>query len=141
MSLLTGILISILFLVPIAWLTSEFHELKRPLRISLGLISMIAMCCVAYGVGSLGSEFSTNAYFAHSNTQLIDATIRNLEANRQPQVLAAHKTLREQYHPNYENRSHYDTLVDEAVRQMENAPPPASAASALTSPTSVPLPR
>jgi hypothetical protein len=34
-------------------------------------------------------------------------------------VLASLKQLQDQYHPNYENRSHYDELVSQAATQMK----------------------
>ena len=120
MQIAVVLLIILVVVLPFAWLATEFFN-NRPLRIALGIVSIVSCAVCAYNVGNLGGEFNANSYFATANQTLINTTIDELDHSHMPQVLASLRQLQDQYHPNYENRSHYDELVSQAVTQMKMA--------------------
>jgi hypothetical protein len=108
-------------LLPILWLASEFSR-KIWLRLLLGIASMISALVLADNFGDMGGEFRANSYFAKANTRLIGATVSELEHDKSAAVLASLKQLQQHYQPNYENRSHFDELVEAAVKNMQSGP-------------------
>lgn len=109
-----------LFALPIVWLAAEIRG-RLWLRLVLGITTVVAFVVVAHNLGDLGGEWRTNDWFAKTNTKLIDATVSQLDQGNTEAVLASLKNLQKQYHPNYEYRSHFDELVDEAVKNMQSA--------------------
>jgi hypothetical protein len=104
--------------LPAGWLASEFTS-RRWLRLILGIAMLATGVVLAHGLGHTGGEWETNDWFARTNTRLIDATIDRLETGDPQIVLASLKQLRLKYQPNYDTRSHFDELVDEAVKTMQ----------------------
>ena len=117
------LILLIVITLPIAWFSSEFSP-KRWLRLTLGIGALLSSFGVAYLAGSL-EMFSANAWFGSATKALVDTTVTELERGNTQQVLMSLKQLQEQYHPNYEQRSRYDVLVEEAVQRMK-APPSTS---------------
>jgi hypothetical protein len=116
-------LILILVLVvalPIGWLVAEFTA-PRWARVALG----IAAICMCFGVAYVGSSLSRlnyNAWYGGATSDLIDASVEQLEAGNVDHVTATLKQLQNEYQPTYENRAHYDELVDDTVERMKEAP-------------------
>ncbi len=115
------------FVLPFVWIAFEFSS-KRWLRLTLGIASIVTGVVLAQDWGHTTGIWETNAWFAKNNTRLIDATIRQLEAGDSKTVLDSLKQLRQKYYPNYDTRSNFDQLVDEAVKNMQptNATAPAT---------------
>jgi hypothetical protein len=116
-----GLLIGMLAIgVPIAWFASEFQG-RRWLRLVLGSFDILLSFGVAAAVGSL-ERFNSNVWFGNASKNLVDATVAELEAGNRDGVLRSLKTLQQKYSPTYENRSRYDTLIEETVTQMRASP-------------------
>jgi hypothetical protein len=113
----------IVLALPFAWLISEFTD-KRWLRLLLGIATLTVGLVAADGFGNMGGQFEANSWFATNNTRLIDSAVSELERGHADKVLASLKQLQSQYHPNYENRSHFDTLVDQAINTMKSTTQP-----------------
>ncbi len=103
--------------LPIAWFVSEFGN-RRPLRIALGSGAIAASMGVAYLVGHL-SHFQYNAWYGGASKDLIDTTVTQIEDGNIERVMSVLRRLNLDYRPTYENRAHYDELVNEAVSQMK----------------------
>ncbi len=73
---------------------------------------------VACLVGYL-SRFNYNAWYGGASKDLIDTTITQLEDGKIDRVMSVLRRLNLDYQPTYENRAHYDELVNEAVSQMK----------------------
>ncbi|HZW31816.1 MAG TPA: hypothetical protein VFF52_13975 [Isosphaeraceae bacterium] len=104
--------------LPIAWFASEFQN-RRWLRLALGTAAILLSFGIAFAVGSL-ERFNSNAWFGTASKNLIDATITELEAGHEERVLRSLKALQHKYAPTYENRARYDSLIEEAVTQMQS---------------------
>jgi hypothetical protein len=109
-------------LIPICWFASEFQE-KRWLRLTLGSIAIVSCFGVAYLAGQF-ERLNSNAWFGGAMEELINATVAELEAGNQSQVLASLKQMQKRYHPSYENRARYDELVTETVKDMQELKTP-----------------
>jgi hypothetical protein len=73
---------------------------------------------VAYIVGHL-SQLNYNAWYGSASKELVDTTITQIEDGNIDRVMSVLRRLNLDYQPTYENRAHYDKLVNEAVAQME----------------------
>ena len=73
---------------------------------------------IAYLVGHL-SHFNYNAWYGSASKDLVDTTISEIEDGNIDRVMSVLRGLNLEYHPTYENRAHYDELVNEAVSQMK----------------------
>lgn len=111
------IVLLIVIALPIAWLTAEFGK-RRPLRIALGLAAIASAMGVAYLVGHL-SRLNYNAWYGSASKDLIDTTVTQIEDGNIDRVMTVLRRLNLDYQPTYENRAHYDELVNEAVSQMK----------------------
>jgi hypothetical protein len=118
--------LSIVLLLPVAWLVAEIYG-SRWQRVSLGILAILSSFAVAWLVGSL-QMFSANAWFGNATKELVNTTVSELERGRTDQVLASLKELQNHYRPTYDTRSRYDELVDQAVKQMKS-PAPATRSS------------
>jgi len=74
---------------------------------------------VAYLVGDLSSRWTYNAWYGRASKELIDTTVTQIEDGNIDRVMSVLRRLRLDYHPTYENRAHYDELINEAVSQMK----------------------
>jgi hypothetical protein len=111
------IVLLIVVALPIAWLASEFGE-RRPLRIALGVAAIASAMGVAYIVGHL-SRWNYNAWYGYASKELIDTMVTEVEDGNVDRVMSILRRLNLDYQPTYENRAHYDELVNEAVSQMK----------------------
>lgn len=111
---LVGLLIAILLLL---WLWSKFQD-RRWLRITAGSAALVAMCGVAFVVGSL-ERLNSNSWFGSMTKDFVDGTIVGLESGRHPQVLDALRGFQVEYHPTYENRARYDVLVQAYLHRLK----------------------
>jgi hypothetical protein len=102
--------------LPIAWLGSEFGR-RRPIRIALGVAAIASTMGVAYLVGDL-SRWNYNAWYGGASKELIDTTVAQIEDGNIDRVMSVLRRLKLDYRPTYENRAHYDELINEAVSQM-----------------------
>ena len=108
--------------LPIAWLASEFQS-RRWLRILLGSLSLIACVSItALGV-NLYDRLSYNAWYGFASRDLIDTTITEIEGGRTDKLLPALRKLRDEFHPTYENRAHYDDRIRGFVEDVKAAGP------------------
>jgi hypothetical protein len=114
---LAVIVLLIVIGLPIAWLVSEFCK-RRPLRIVLGLAAIASAMGVAYLVGHF-SRFNYNAWYGGASKDLIDTAVTQIEDGNVDRVMSILRRLNLDYQPTYENRAHYDELVNEAVLQMK----------------------
>ena len=73
---------------------------------------------VAYLVGHL-SRFNYNAWYGGASKDLIDTAVTEIEDGNIDRVVSVLRGLNLNYQPTYENRAHYDELVNEAVSQMK----------------------
>jgi hypothetical protein len=110
------VVLALVISMPCFWLASEFRE-RRWVRIGLGVASLTMSFGVAFLAGYL-ERFQSNSWFGTVTKELVDSTIRELEAGNEDRVLAALRGLREKYVPTYENRAGYDELAAEAVAAM-----------------------
>ena len=107
---------------PIGWFVSEFVG-QRWLRMTLGIAAILSSFGVAYLVGQL-DRLNSNSWFGDATQELITATVTELEAGNQNQVLVSLKRLQQKYQPSYENRARYDELVAETVKDMQKPKTP-----------------
>ncbi|MFK7790338.1 MAG: hypothetical protein AB8C95_12705 [Phycisphaeraceae bacterium] len=130
------IIIVLIIAIPIAWLIAEYSA-PRWARLLLGMASILMCFGLAYVVSSL-NRLNYNAWYGSATSDLLDATIENLEAGNTDQVISTLKQLQTEYEPTYENRAHYDELVNDAVQRFKktSANKPALEPSVvLTNPT------
>ncbi|MGE0609075.1 MAG: hypothetical protein AB7O62_18420 [Pirellulales bacterium] len=109
--------------LPLAWLGSEFQS-RRWLRVLLGTLSR-TMCVFLASAFSLLERLSYNAWYGTASAELIDTTIGEIDGGRTEQLLPALRTLRGEFQPTYENKAHYDQLVEQFVQEVEKARTPA----------------
>ena len=103
--------------LPFAWLASEFQS-RRWLRVILGATAILLSFGVAFLVGSF-VRLNYNAWYGGATKTLIDTTIIELQAGNTANVLSSLKRLQAKYEPTYENRGHYDELVNETTAEMQ----------------------
>lgn len=114
------LILVLIIVIPIAWLIAEYSA-PRWARVLLGLASILMCFGVSYVVSSL-SRLNYNAWYGAATSDLLDATIDHLESGNTEHVLSNLKQLRSEYEPTYENRAHYDDLVNEAVQRFQDLP-------------------
>ena len=120
MNALGYLILFLLFALPIAWLVAEF-KFGRTARIIFGLVSLIWVgFCVAALIG-VTTTFQYNIWYGNNTKDLIDASVRQLEAGNTNQVLNAFKNIQASYQPTYENHAKYNLLVSNAVAEMSQA--------------------
>jgi hypothetical protein len=125
MRMLSPIAIIILIAViglPVGWFVSEFRG-GRVLRLTLGCLTILMSFGLAFIVGSL-ERLNSNAWFTGASKELIDASVSQLEAGHTDRVLDSLRQLQAEFHPTYENRGRYDTLVEQAVSRMTSSQMP-----------------
>lgn len=105
----------------VAWLLSEFQPRRWP-RILLGSLSLAMCVFLALGLRVL-ERFNYNAWYGTASAELIDTTISEFEGGRTDRLVPALRELRGEFYPTYENRAHYDQLVEQFVRQVKQPPP------------------
>jgi hypothetical protein len=103
--------------VPIAWLISEFKAERRT-RLVLGVVALSMAFVVAWLAGTF-QRLNYNAWSGAASKDLVDAIVLKLETGDTNKVLEALKGLQSNYQPTYENRAHYDKLVEETVAKMK----------------------
>ena len=103
--------------LPVAWLIAEF-KLKRPVRITLGVLAILCSFGVAAIIGML-SELNYNAWYGSATKDLIDTTVNQIEDGQLDRVMTILRSLNRQYHPTYENRANYRELVEDATARMK----------------------
>jgi hypothetical protein len=113
------LILCLLSVLPIGWLISEFSQL-RALRITLGLASIILACVASYTLASILERFNYNAWYGFASKDLIHSIVEKTEAGEIDQILDVLKKLDKDFYPTYENRAHYDELVDQAVKEMKS---------------------
>lgn len=112
------IVLLIVIALPIGWLASEFGK-RRSLRIAMGIAAIASAMGVAYIVGHL-SHLNYNAWYGAASKDLIETTVTQIEDGNIDRVMSVLRRLKLDYRPTYENRAHYDDLVNEAVTQMKD---------------------
>lgn len=117
MAPLAVLVLLIVIVTPIAWLAAEFTKC-RPLRITLGVAAIASAIGIAYLVGHL-SRLSYNAWYGSASKNLVDTTLTEIEDGNVDRVVSVLRRLNLDYQPTYENRAHYDEVVNEAVSQMK----------------------
>ncbi|HPC61890.1 MAG TPA: hypothetical protein PKX23_14600 [Verrucomicrobiota bacterium] len=122
MSPLGFLLVAAILAVPIAWLVAEFRG-NRPLRITLGLLSLFLVGLCVWGLCSLLTRFNYNAWYGGATGDLIKTSIHQIEDGHLDRVLKVWRGLDQQYQPTYENRAHYNELVEQANRLMSGEQP------------------
>ncbi|MCA9112694.1 MAG: hypothetical protein KDA52_22270 [Planctomycetaceae bacterium] len=103
-------------ILPVAWLGSEFQD-RRGVRIVLGVLSLSLSFVIAISVGSL-QTLNYNAWYGGASSDLISATLVQLDAGEVEKVRSELKVLQEKYRPTYENRADYDDLVRQYVNAL-----------------------
>lgn len=73
---------------------------------------------VAYLVGHL-SRWNYNAWYGGASKDLVETTVTQIEDGNIDRVMSVLRRLNLDYQPTYENRAHYDELVNDAVSQMK----------------------
>jgi hypothetical protein len=117
MNALGYLVLSLLLVLPIAWLFAEL-KLGRTARITLGIISLIWVgFCVAAFIG-VTTTFQYNSWYGNTTKDLVDESVRQLEMGNTNQVLRALINLQTNFQPTYENRARYNFLVSNAVLEM-----------------------
>jgi hypothetical protein len=117
MNALGYLLLFLLFALPIAWLVAEF-KFSRTTRILLGITSFIWIGFCVAGLIGVTTTFHYNIWYGENTKNLVDESVRQLEAGNTNQVLKAFKQLQDSYQPTYENRAKYNLLVSNAVNSM-----------------------
>jgi hypothetical protein len=118
MTTLGYLVLMLLLVLPGAWLFAEFKA-GRSTRILLGVISFIWVGGCAAGLAGLTTTFRYNVGYGGVTRELIDASVRQLEAGQTDQVLSALKKLQSNFQPTYENRANYELLVSNAVVELK----------------------
>jgi hypothetical protein len=116
MSLPAVIVLLIVVALPFAWFAAEFGE-RRSLRIGLGIAAIVSTMGVAYVLGEL-SRWNYDAWYGAASKSLVDTTVQEIEDGNVDRVVSVLRRLNLDYRPTYENRTHYDELVEAAVLQM-----------------------
>ena len=107
----------IVIALSIAWFASEFGKC-RPLRIILGIAAIASAMGVAYLVGHL-ARWNYNAWYGGASKDLVETTVTQIEDGNIKRVMTVLRRLNLDYQPTYENRAHYDELLNAAVSQMK----------------------
>lgn len=118
--MLLNLILLLVIVLPIAWLASEFQT-SRATRIILGIAAILMSFGVASIVGSL-ERFRSNTYFGSATKDLVQNTIKELEAGNTERVLSELRRLRSEYNPTYETRGRYADLVSEYVQRVSENP-------------------
>lgn len=116
------LLLAIIIALPIAWLVSEFRGSRR-LRIGLGILAIGVMATCVWALCSVLTRFNYNAWYGSATGDLISTSLRQIEDGHLDHVLKIWRGLDQQYRPTYENRAHYDKLVEEATARMRGDAP------------------
>src|SRR5262245_27416022 len=119
MTPLGQLILVLIIATPIAWFLSEFQD-RRWLRLALGSVAILMCFGVAFVAASL-QRLSYNDWYGSASKKLIDTTITELEAGNKERVLQSFKVLQKKFSPTYENRAHYDELIDEFAAQVQLA--------------------
>ncbi len=122
MSPLGFLLITIIIAVPIAWLVSEFRG-GRALRITMGILAIGVMATCLWALSSMLTRFNYNAWYGSATGDFISTSLRQIEDGHLDRVLKVWRGLDQQYRPTYENRAHYNELVEEATTRMRGDTP------------------
>lgn len=111
------VIVILLVVLPVTWLISEFQP-RRWIRIVLGISSLVVVF-IATQADNLSSRFEYNADYGSASSQLIDAVITNIEAGNHDGLLRELRQLKADFHPTYENRANYDTLVEQFAERCK----------------------
>lgn len=111
------LLLLITISLPIAWFIVDLAGYVLARRI-LGILAILGSFGVAALVGTLRT-FEANAYFSTATKQLLTESVAQLKTGHTLPVTRAWMRANEQFHPTYENRAHYQQIVDEAVSDMK----------------------
>ncbi len=114
------LVLTLVVVLPLCWFASEFQS-RLWLRLTFGCASILLSFAVAWAVGSL-DRLRSNATYGAATKDLIQNTIVQLEAGNTDRVLTQLRRLRSQFHPTYETRANYDTLVSSYVQQVSDDP-------------------
>ncbi|MCD4831532.1 MAG: hypothetical protein K8R02_06965 [Anaerohalosphaeraceae bacterium] len=121
MSILIVILVALVIIsLPIAWLISEFKVKNRGIRCTLGILAILCSFAVAWMTPQL-IRLNYNAWYGSVSMVLIETAIEKIEAGDSEIVLRELKLLQKEYKPTYENKAHYDDLVNETIKRMQHA--------------------
>jgi len=109
-------------LLGIAWLILEFKG-NRFWRITCGLFSLILLTASASLATTIIDRLDYNAWYGFATKELIDETIRGIEAGKSEMVLQELKTFQAEYQPTYENRAKYVTIAGQTADRLKKANP------------------
>ena len=115
-----GLILTLVVVLPIAWLVSEFQP-RKEIRIILGIAAISMAFGVAWIVGSL-DRLNSNIWYGAATKDLIQNTIVELENGNDDRVLTELRALRTKFHPTYETRAEYDKLVADYVNAVSDKP-------------------
>ena len=96
------------------------NSASRWLRIVLGCVAIATSFLVAASVGML-QQINYNTWYGDASQQLVQTTLRELEANHTPQVIENLKLLDVRFHPSYENRGSFDKIVKDYVDRLNKS--------------------
>lgn len=118
MNILPALIVFLIVLaLPVAWLVSEFRATSRRVRCTLGVLAIVSSFGVAWITAQL-TRLNYNAWYGFSAKALVDAVVEKLDAGQGESVKTELKALQSQFHPTYENRAHFNDLVDVSVKRM-----------------------
>ena len=83
----------------------------------MGIAAIASAIGVAYLVGHL-ARWNYNAWYGGASKDLVETTVTHIEDGKIDRVMSLLRRLNLDYQPTYENRAHYDELVNDAVSQM-----------------------
>jgi hypothetical protein len=106
----------------IVWLILEFRG-SRGQRITFGVLALITLTAVASLATLIINQLSYNAWYGFATKELVDETIRGVEAGKSELVLQELKRFQAEYHPTYENRAKYVSLVEETTARLQKENP------------------
>jgi hypothetical protein len=117
MTPISFLLITLIIVLPIAWLVSEFFD-NRTIRIILGLVAMGGTTLSVGAVYALFTIIDYNVYYGSTTGDLVSTSVEQIDKGNQDRVLEAWRALDRDYQPTYENRAQYRELVEGAIRWM-----------------------
>ncbi|MCO5044378.1 MAG: hypothetical protein J5I99_03350 [Verrucomicrobia bacterium] len=109
-------------LLGIAWLVLEFKG-TRPQRMTCGILALVTMTAVASLATLIINQLNYNAWYGFATKELIDETIRGIEAGHSDTVIQALKAFQAEYHPTYENRAKFKPLAETTTQRIKNGNP------------------
>ena len=109
----------IVLALPATWLVSEFRSHSRRVRCTLGILAILSSFGVAWLTAQL-TRLNYNAWYGFSSKGLIDVIVEKLDDGQTEVLRTELKSLQTEFHPTYENKAHYNELVDAVVKKIKS---------------------